>query len=104
MKKAPGLRALKKFFDCCLKEFTVATSHKHKPMWNPASLRNPPASASRGTPLWQGGALVCAPISAAVTTPAARWGSLAKESWHAGGVTEGFHSRHFLREQAYVGT
>ena len=31
-------------------------------------------------------------------------GSLVKGSWHAVGVTEGFHSRHFPKVQAYVET
>ena len=52
--------------------FTVGTFPKYKPMWKGEGflgnseegigkkfrrlcLRNPPASASRGTPLWQGG-------------------------------------------------
>ena len=41
--------------------FTAGTFQKYKPMWKPASLRNPPASASRGTPLWQGGLRRCTP-------------------------------------------
>ena len=31
-------------------------------------------------------------------------GSLAKGSWHAGGVTEGFYSKHFPKAQTYVET
>ena len=33
---------------------------------------------------------------------AAPKGSLAKGSWHAGGVTEGFYSRHLFKVQTYV--
>ena len=39
----------------CLRDSQLGLSQKHKPMWKPASLGNPPASASRGTPLSQGG-------------------------------------------------
>ena len=70
--------------------FTAGTFRKYKPMWKPASLRNPPASASRGTPLSQGGLWSVHPK-----------GSLVKGSWHGVAVTEGFYRRHlsFLKIQ-----
>ena len=56
--------------------------------------RDKPKTACRRCQCTPGWSEIVTSLTRPVSIPDKK-GSLAKGSWHAGGVTEGFHSRHF---------